>query len=102
MNIRKIIKEELLTEQLVCHLISPTGKKSTYVSNEEALNLIDKIERSAEMNKTALKNQFQRNQFKKTIQQFRDDIKGIDTNNDTIDTYLHKLRTLLNCFSLEK
>lgn len=101
MNIKRIIKEELLTEQLVCHLISPTNKNG-YITNEEAFKLIDKIERSAEMNKTVLKTQFQIDQFKKTIQQFKNDIKGIDTNNDTIDTYLHKLRTLFNCFSLEK
>jgi len=101
MNIRKIIKEELLTEQLVCHLISPTGRKNTYISNEEAFNLIDRIVRSANMNKTVLKNERTVQQFNKTIQQFRSDIKGIETNNDTVDTYLHKLRTLLSCFNLE-
>ena len=101
MDIRRIIKEELLTEQLVCHLISPTNRRNPYISNEEAFDLINKIVRSANMNKTVLRDEKTTQQFNKTIQQFRHDIKGINTNNDTVDTYLHRLRTLLNCFNLE-
>ena len=97
-TLKKIIKEELLKEQILCHLVSPKGHgEGGYISNEEALNLIDKIEYGG---KKEIKDPSKLQQFNKTIQQFRQDINGTDTNNDTVDTYLHKLRDLVGCYSL--
>jgi hypothetical protein len=96
--LKKIIKEELLKEQILCHLVSPIGSgKGGYIPNEEALNLINKIEFGG---KKEIKDPYKLKQFNKTIQQFRKDINGTDTNNDTVDTYLHKLRDLIGCYSL--
>jgi len=98
MNIRRIIKEELLKEQLLCHLVSPNGSgKGGYMSNDQALSLINRIEQSA---KSEIKDKNKLTQFKNIIQQFRHDIKNADTNNDNVDTYLHKLRDLVGCYGL--
>ena len=98
MNIKKIIKEELLKEQVVCHLISPRGNgNGGYMSNEETLELIKKIWESGRKEITD-KSKLQT--FRKTLQNFKKDIIRVDTNNDTIDTYLHKLRDLVGCYSL--
>ena len=97
-KLRKLIKEELLKEQILCHLVSPKGNgEGGYIPNEEALNLIDRIEDGG---KKEIKDPSKLKQFIKTIQQFRQDIDGIDTNNDTVNTYLHKLRDLVGCYSL--
>ena len=97
-KLRKIIKEELLKEQILCHLISPKGNgEGGYIPNDEALELIDKIESGG---KAEIKDPSKLKQFLKTIQQFRSDVDHIDTNNDTVDTYLHKLRDLVGCYSL--
>lgn len=98
MNIRKIIKEELLKEQVLCHLVSPKGSgHGGYMSNDEALSLINRIERSGT---SEIKDKGKLSQFKNTLSQFRNDIKRVDTNNDTVDTYLHKLRDLVGCYNL--
>ena len=92
-------ENRLLNEQVLCHLVSPLSNRTNgygtgYISNEEANALIDKIERSSEME---IKDPNILKRFKETIQEFRREIKDIDTNNDTIDTNLHKLRDLINC-----
>ena len=98
MNIKRIIKEELLKEQLLCHLVSPIGNgKGGYMSNSQALSLIDRIEQGA---KSEIKDKNKMTQFMSTIKQFRHDIKNADTNNDNVDTYLHKLRDLVGCYNL--
>ena len=97
-KLRKIIKEELLKEQILCHLISPKGNgEGGYMSNDEALKLIDRIEVGG---RKEIRDPEKLSQFLKTIQQFRNDIDHVDTNNDTVDTYLHKLRDLVGCYSL--
>jgi hypothetical protein len=98
MNLRRIIKEELLKEQLLCKLISPLGSgKGRYISNDEALNLITRIEYSA---KGEIKDPKKLMMFKKSMEQFKQDINNIDTNNDTVNTNLHKLRDLIGCYGL--
>jgi len=98
MSLKKIIREELLREQLLCHLISPRGTgKGGYISNKDALSLINKMEQSA---KSEIKDQKKLTQFNITIQQFKNDITNVDTNNDSVDTYLHKLRNLFGCYNL--
>lgn len=92
------LSENLLKEQIVCHLVSPRGKgKGGYMSNEEALDMIDKIqvEGRKEIHDPQLWVK-----FVETLSEFRQNIKGVDTNNDTVDTYLHKLRELLKCYNL--
>lgn len=97
MNLRRIIKEELLKEQLLCKLISPIGRgKGGYMSNGEALSLINRIESGV----GEIKDPKKLMMFKKTIEQFKQDINNIDTNNDTIDTNLHKLSDLVGCYRL--
>ena len=98
MNIRRIIKEELLKEQLLCHLVSPRGNgKGGYIPNDQTLSLIDRIEQSGN---SEIKDRHKLTQFKSTIQQFKQSIKTTDTNNDNVDTYLHKLRDLVGCYNL--
>lgn len=97
MNIKKIIKEELLREQLLCTLVSPKGHGAGgYMSNGEALALINRIQISAGEIKDPKKSAI----FKQTLSQFRHDITNADTNNDNVDTYLHKLRDLVGCYGL--
>ena len=80
-------------------MISPPGhERGNYISNEEALSLIDKIQIQG---RREIQDQKVLAQFIKTLSDFRQDIKNIDTNNDTFNTYLHKLRTLLNCYGIE-
>jgi len=99
MNIRRIIKEQLLKEQLLCHLVSPRGHgKGGYMSNGEALALINRIQTSAQGEIHDPKKQ---EMFRQTIAQFKHDITDADTNNDNVDTYLHKLRDIVGCYSLE-
>jgi len=91
-------KDRGLTEQVACHEVAPKGHgEGGYMSNEEALSLIDRI--AGDRNK--IKDPKKLQMFDKTISDFRHDIKIADTNLDTVDTYLHKLRTLFNCFNLE-
>jgi hypothetical protein len=80
-------------------MISPKTKGGgNYMSNEEALEMIDKIQIQG---RKEIHDPKVLTQFIKTVSDFRQDIKGIDTNNDTLNTYLHKLRTLLNCYGME-
>jgi hypothetical protein len=96
--LKKIIKEELLKEQILCHLISPKGGgNGGYMENGEAIELINKIWLSG---KQEIKDSKKLIQFKSTIDNFRKDVNGVDTNNDTVNTYLHKLRNLIGCYSL--
>jgi hypothetical protein len=93
------LSENLLKEQMVCHLISPRGKgKGGYMSNEEALNMINKmqIEGRKEIHDPQIWAK-----FVETLSEFKQNIKNVDTNNDTVDTYLHKLRELLKCYNLD-
>lgn len=92
-------ESRLLNEQILCHLVSPMPRNlnvygTGYISNEEANSLINKIEMGAERE---IKDPELLSKFKKSIQQFRSEIKNLDVNNDTIDTNLHKLRDLINC-----
>ena len=90
-----LIKEQ----QITCQMISPKSKSGgNYISNEESLALIDKIQIQG---RKEIHDQKILAQFIKTLSDFRHDIEGTDTNNDTFDTYLHKLRTLLKCYDLE-
>jgi len=100
MENRHGLKENLLKEQqIICQMISPKPKSGgNYISNKEALELIDKIQIQG---RKEIHDQKVLAQFVKTLSDFRHDIKGIDTNNDTVDTYIHKLRTLLNCYGME-
>lgn len=94
------LNENLLKEQqITCQMVAPKPKGGgNYMSNEEALTLIDKIQIQG---RKEIHDQKILAQFIKTLSDFRHDIKGVDTNNDTLDTYLHKLRTLLKCYNLE-
>ena len=93
MNIKRII-----LEQILCHMVSPKGTgEGGYVSNQEALKLISDIEKQSE---NEVKDPKKKEEFKKVIKQFRRDITNVDTNNDTIDTYLHRLRDIIKCYSL--
>jgi hypothetical protein len=93
MNVKRII-----LEQILCHLVSPKGTgEGGYISNKEALNLIRKIEDQSEKE---IKDPKKKEEFNKVIQQFKKDINNIDTNNDTVDTYLHRLRDIIKCYSL--
>jgi hypothetical protein len=97
MNIKKIIREVINNKSYtdVCDMVSPRGHgKGGYMSNEEALNLINKIKLGKEKH---IKNPIKLKQFEQVIQNFESDIKRLDANLDTIDTYLHKLRTILGC-----
>lgn len=92
-------ESRLLNEQILCHLVSPMPRNlnvygTGYISNEEANSLINKIEMGAERE---IKNPELLSKFKKSIEQFKKEIKNLDVNNDTIDTNLHKLRDLINC-----
>lgn len=90
--------KKLLKEQLVCHLISPRGSgEGGYMSNSEAFNLINKIEQGG---RSEIKDPNKLSSFLNTLKQFRHDIKNADTNLDTVDTYLHKLRDLVGCYNL--
>lgn len=94
------LSEGLIKEQqITCQMVSPKPKGGgNYISNEEALDLIDKIQIQG---RKEIHDPKILAQFIKTLSDFRHDIKGVDTNNDTFDTYLHKLRTLLNCYGME-
>ena len=99
MNIKNIIRKELLREQVACREVSPRGKgKGGYISNEELLKFIDKIE--IDGLKDFKNNPKKLEMFKNTLKNFRRDVKVVDTNLDTVDTYLHKLRDLFNCYDL--
>jgi hypothetical protein len=100
MNLKKIIKKELLKEQQVtCKMVSPKPRGGgNYISNEEALELIDNIQLQG---RKEIRDQKILSQFISTLSEFRNNIKNVDTNNDTVDTYLHKLRTLLKCYGME-
>lgn len=90
-----LIKEQ----QITCQMISPKSKGGGYyLSNEETMALIDKIQTQG---RKEIHDQKILAQFIKTLSDFRHDIEGTDTNNDTFNTYLHKLRTLLKCYDLE-
>lgn len=89
------LNEGLIKEnQVICNLVAPKSKNGDYISNEEALKFIDKIEFQG--NKE-IQDQNILKQFNQTISKFKKDIGYLDVNNDTVDTYIHKLRTLLNC-----
>jgi hypothetical protein len=94
------LNEGLIKEQqITCQMVSPKPKGGgNYMSNEETLEMIDKIQIEG---RKEIHDPKVLAQFIKTVSDFRQDIKGIDTNNDTVDTYLHKLRTLLNCYGME-
>lgn len=86
-------------QQLTCKMVSPKSKDGgNYMSNQEALELIDKIQIQG---RKEIHDPEILTQFVKTLSNFRDDINGVDTNNDTMDTYIHKLRTLLKCYDME-
>jgi hypothetical protein len=90
-----VVKEQ----QVICKMISPKGhERGNYMSNQEALELINKIQVSG---RKKIQDPKILAQFVKTLSDFRNNIKNVDTNNDTIDTYIHKLRTLLNCYGME-
>lgn len=98
-NIKNIIKKELLREQVACREVSPKGNgKGGYISNEELLKFIDKIE--VDGYKDFKNNPKKLQMLKNTLKSFRRDVKNVDTNLDTVDTYLHKLRDLFNCYGL--
>lgn len=93
------LNENLLKEQMACHLISPRGKgKGGYMSNQEALDMINKIQIQG---RKEIHDPETLSKFVETVSDFRQSIKNIDTNNDTIDTYLHKLRELLKCYDID-
>jgi hypothetical protein len=94
------LEEGLIKEQqITCKMVSPKSKDGgNYMSNQEALELIDKIQLQG---RKEIHDPKILAQFVKTLSDFRRDIKGVDTNNDTMDTYIHKLRTLLNCYGME-
>lgn len=94
------LNEGLIKEQqITCKMISPKSKSGkNYIDNKEALTLIDEIQVQG---REEIRDPKVLERFIKTLSDFRHDIKGVDTNNDTIDTYLHKLRTLLKCYNIE-
>lgn len=111
MNIKKIIREvidnnpyydfmdyddDITSENLdLCKLVSPRGSSAGgYMSNEEAINLINRIKLSGDKHLTGSKKIIE---FNKVIEDFKKQIIQVDTNLDTIDTYLHKLRDIVNC-----
>lgn len=80
-------------------MVSPKSKDGgNYMSNQEVIELIDKIQVQG---KKEIHDPKILAQFVKTLSNFRHDINGVDTNNDTMDTYIHKLRTLLKCYDME-
>lgn len=91
--------KNILSEQILCHLISPKGKgKGGYMENEEALVLIEKIKNEGD---SEIKDPKKLEEFNNTIEKFKSDIIRVDTNLDTIDTYLHRLRDIVGCFNLD-
>jgi len=68
-----------------------------YMSNEEALDMINKIQVQG---RKEIHDPKILAQFVETLSQFRESIKNTDTNNDNVDTYLHKLRELLKCYDI--
>jgi hypothetical protein len=88
---------DLNEQHITCKMISPKPKQGAYFSNEEALNLINQMETQG---KEEIKNSETLEQFINTLSEFRESIKKLDVNNDTIDSYLHKLRTLLKCYNI--
>lgn len=89
------INEGLLKEQqITCRLVSPTSKHGKYIPNESLKKLVNKIQTQGENEIGDLKIL---EKFNETINQFRKDIDYLEINNDTVNTYLHKLRTLLGC-----
>lgn len=79
----------------LCKLVSPKGRgKGGYISNEDAAKLINQLEFGSSKH---IKDPKKLKEFRKIIEQFESDIKKSDTNLDTIDTYLHKLRSLVGC-----
>lgn len=92
------LSEGILKEQLACKLISPVGHGlGGYVDNDEALKMVDKIQIQG---RKEIHDPETLSKFIETISEFREAIKKIDTNNDTVDTYLHKLRELLKCYDI--
>jgi hypothetical protein len=90
-----LIKEQ----QVTCQMISPKPKGGgNYMSNQEALELMNTIQVQG---RKEIHDPKILAQFVKTLSDFRQNIKDVDTNNDTLNTYLHKLRTLLNCYGME-
>lgn len=87
----------LSEQQITCKMVSPKPNQGMYFSNEEALNLINQMETQG---KQEIKNSKTLEQFINTLSEFRESIKKLDVNNDTIDSYLHKLRTLLKCYNI--
>ena len=84
----------LKEQQITCKLVSPKPSKGNYISNQEALELFENIQSQGQseiVDPKVLK------KFNSTIEQFKQDINRLEINNDTVDTYLHKLRTLLGC-----
>lgn len=93
------LKENLLKEQqIACQMISPKPKNGGYyVSNKQALDLIRQMKVQG---KQEIKNTKTLKQFINTLSEFKKSIKELNVNNDTIDSYLHKLRTLLKCYNI--
>ena len=93
------LKENLLKEQqIACQMISPKPKNGGYYfSNKEALDLIRQMKVQG---KQEIKNTKTLKQFINTLSEFKKSIKELNVNNDTIDSYLHKLRTLLKCYNI--
>lgn len=94
------IGEGLIKEQqITCKMISPKGNtRGNYISNDQALELIDKIQVQG---REEIHDVDMLQKFIETLSDFRHDLKHSDTNNDTTNTYIHKLRTLLKCYDME-
>ena len=94
------LNENVLKEQqITCQMVAPKPKGGgNYMSNKEALALIDKIQIQG---RKEIHDQKILAQFIKTLSDFRHDIKVVDTNNDALDTYLHNVRNMLKCYDLE-
>jgi hypothetical protein len=89
------LNEGLLKEnQIICKLVSPKPRKGNYISNQEALELFENIQSQGQ---SEIADPKVLEKFNSTIEQFKQDINRLEINNDTVDTYLHKLRTLLGC-----
>ena len=93
-RVHKLNEGLLKEQQITCRLVSPTPRNGVYISNEEAKKLVDEIQTQGE---NEIQDPKILKKFNETINQFRKDIDYLEVNNDTVDTHLHKLRTLLNC-----
>jgi hypothetical protein len=95
----KGLNEQLLGEQIACHLISPKGDgNGGYIDNQKALEIVKKIESDTKSYQRL--SDKEKEMFRSTIKNFKNDILRADTNLDTIDTYLHKLANLFKCYPL--